>query len=344
MVKRITLIFIALLLVILPFVSPLTAFASMLASGEEDIDDYAPYTYEEGEQDLSPKAILKVMNDTGNLDQLSGTTATKFTFDGNGSTDEETPTHLLEVRFDFEDDGQVDTYFSVTRNVDHIYDTPGLKTVRMEVLDRGGNVSSTIQRIYVVENTKPEAYFSISPKIGTPATEFLLDSSLSSDSQYRRTLLEHRYDFNGDGKWDTKFKSTTRAKHNFTYAGVKNVTMEVRDPEGFSSFYRQVVYVRENRPPVAKATANTINNDGRISLDASDSYDPDRTKLQYKWDFNYTGKNDIMWNTEWISSSSTFATFKRSGKYLVRLMVRDIDGEMDESIITVFTNILALYD
>lgn len=341
MIKRIVLLFIAIVLVVLPFLSPHAAYANMLASGNEDFQDYVPYQYEEGEQDLPPKAVLRIRNNTGNLDQLSGTTATVFTFDGNGSTDNETPAHLLEVRFDFENDGQVDTYFSVTRTATHVYKESGLKTVRMEVLDRAGNVSSATQKIYVVDNTKPEAYFTISPKIGTPSTEFKIDSDLSSDSQYRRNLLEYRYDFNGDGKWDTKFEKTTKIKHMFEYPGIKNVIMEVRDPEGLSSFYKQIVYVRENREPVANFEANKTNAAGRYNLDASNSYDPDNTNLQYKWDFNYTGENDIMWDTGWINSSNTFSTFKRSGKYLIRLLVRDEDGSTDESIITLFTNILS---
>ena len=209
----------------------------------------------------------------------------------------------------------------------------------MEVLDRAGNVSNTTQKIYVVENTPPEAYFSVKPKIGTPATEFNIDSSLSSDSQYRRTLLEYRYDFNGDGKWDTKFEKTTKIKHVFKYSGIKNITMEVRDPEGLSSFYKQVVYVRQNRAPIAKVQVNSTNTD-RINLDASDSYDPDGTPLQYKWDFNYTGKNDIIWDTGWSRSNNTFVNFKKPGKYLVRLLVKDLDGESDETIITVFKNII----
>ncbi len=315
--------------------------ASMLArESVEDIYDYTPRQYEEREQDLPPEAVLKVRNDTGNLDQLSGTTSTVFTFDGNGSSDEETPAHLLEVRFDFENDGEVDTYFSVTKSVDHIYKTTGLKTVRMEVLDRGGNVSSTTQKIYVVENTEPEAYFSVSPKIGTPATEFYFDSSSSYDSQYRRSLLEYRYDFNGDGKWDTKFKSRTKIEHTYKYPGIKNIVMEVRDPEGLSSFYEKIVYVRENRAPVARAEVSQVTTDGRYMFDAGDSYDPDNTNLQYKWDFNYTGENDIIWDTGWTSSSSTFNTFKRSGEYLVRLIVKDTDNKTDDVFISVFAKIL----
>ncbi|MBA4337119.1 hypothetical protein C0416_05120 [bacterium] len=337
--KKIIFIFITILIVLSSFLTADITFASMLASGSGETVDY--YSYEEGEQDLPPKAVLRVRNDTGNLDQLSGTTSTKFTFDGNGSTDEETSTNLLEVRFDFENDGQVDTYFSVTRNENYVYETPGLKTVRMEVLDRGGNVSSTTQKIYIVENTAPEAYFSINPKVGTPATEFILDSSSSSDSQYRRNLLEYRYDFNTDGEWDTKFKKTTLVKHNFDYPGIKNITMEVRDPEGVSSFYKQTVYVRQNRAPIAKIESTPTNENGHINLDGGNSYDPDGNELQYKWDFNYTGENDIMWDTSWTSSNSTFVTFKKSGEYLVRLLVRDADGETDESIITVFVTLLS---
>ncbi|MBD3156497.1 hypothetical protein GF369_01585 [Candidatus Peregrinibacteria bacterium] len=327
-----------LLFVILSFVNAIPVNANMLAHGISESSQYTldDPSYKKNTSTIPPQAVLRVRNNTGNLDQLSGTTQTVFTFDGNGSSDEETPAHLLEVRFDFENDGEIDTYFSVTRSVEHTYETRGLNTVRMEVLDREGNVSSTTQKIYIVENTPPEARISATPTLGTPGVPFSFDASHSSDSQYRRSLLEYRFDYNGDGQWDTPYSSSAKKTHNFQYPGIKNVIVEVRDPEGSLDTARALVYIRESRPPIAHLDVETSKDSSRITLDAQGSYDPDNTSLSYKWDFDYTGTNDIIWDTGWTSTSQTYATITRSGAYVIRLLIKDIDDQTDEKIVSLF--------
>ncbi|MFC1656166.1 PKD domain-containing protein [Patescibacteria group bacterium] len=298
----------------------------------------------ENELYLPPKAIIKVRNNTGNKDQLSGTTATTFTFNGNGSYDTETSSSDLEVRYDFENNGIVDTYFSRRKIAKHIYETPGWKTVKMEVLDLEGNVSEATQKIYVVENTRPEAHFTISPEIGTPGTRFNLKTNLSSDDQYASRQLYYRFDFDGDGVYDTKYRSKTTWDHKFDKPGLKNVTLEVRDPEGATSTYSQLVFVKENSKPKADFKITPIKQGDdfvRYELDASESYDLDDKKLSYKWDFDYNGKNDIQWNTTWYRSNKAYATFYKSGKYIVRLLVHDKDGSTDESFATLIVNLIS---
>lgn len=66
-----------------------------------------------------------------------GTTATVFQFDASGSSDRETPAENLQVRWDWENNGEWDTEFTTTRTASHRYDTPGTKTIRLEVRDDG---------------------------------------------------------------------------------------------------------------------------------------------------------------------------------------------------------------
>jgi PKD repeat protein len=201
---------------------------SMLAPEDYDFSVLGGQNQSDAYKDLPPEAVLKVRNNTGNLNQLAGTTNTVFTFDGNGSTDAETSQRLLEVRFDFENDGRLDTYFSVTKVANHKYEKPGIKNIRMDVLDRAGNVSSITKKITVVENTPPLAHFSVSPKVGTTGTTFAFDTISSSDSQYNKNLLEYRFDFDTDGNFDTKFTSKTSYRHKFKEHGLKSHTSGTR--------------------------------------------------------------------------------------------------------------------
>ncbi|MBU1445689.1 PKD domain-containing protein [Patescibacteria group bacterium] len=303
----------------------------MLATGYSSSSFSNTSTYEEDydEENLPPTAVIKVRNDSGNKDQYSGTTKTVFIFDGGSSRDYETPSSLLEVRFDFENDGKVDTYFSITKFEKHTFDTPGLKTVRMEVLDREGNVSEAFTYINVVENTAPEAHFTVEPKIGTPGTQFQFNAKLSNDSQYNENLLKYRWDFDGNGKFDTKYSSNELLKHQFDTPGLRKVILEVRDPEGLSAYYYQMIMVKENTPSIASFTITQRDNDETkaiMKMDASDSYDPDGGRLKYRWDFNYTGKNDIQFSTSWYNSSQAYAHFYKSGEYLVKLLTKDQDN------------------
>lgn len=311
---------------------------SMLPIPSYDNSGIYIYAYDEDEADIPPIAQLRVRNDTGNTNQYSGTTSTVFTFDGYGSKDAENPGSMLEVRFDFENDGKPDTYFSRSKSAKHVYKTPGFKTARLEVLDKAGNVSEAFVEIEVVKNTPPHAYFEIEPKVGTPGTEFRIDAGKSTDSQYRANLLKYRFDYNGDGKWDTKFTPIRLYEHKFTKSGLKNVIMEVRDPEGASSLFRKIIMIKPNDPPIADFEVNHIKN-GRYEFDASESYDPNNSKLKYKWDFDYKGYDDIQWDTTSMTSDKGFHTFKLPGKYLVRLRVHDEDMAKSYKVLKIIVDI-----
>lgn len=317
--------------------------SSMMPLGESPdayLQDIGLTTKSESEIDLPPEAKLKVRNDSGNTDMYSGTTATIFTFDGNGSTDKDTSGYLLEVRFDFENDGKQDTYYSQKKQAQHKYDTPGIKTVRMDVLDKGGHVTSAYKQILIVENTKPEAYFEVDPSIGTPGTEFTFDSSASKDDQYSQNLLEYRYDYDGDGNWDTQFSKIERRNHFFSEPGLKNVKMEVRDPEGLSDFYTYTIYIKPNTMPEADFEI-TKNKDGQVVVDAEESVDGDGSDLKYRWDFDYNGENDIQFDTGWFNSPIASFLYKKPGEYFIKLIVKDEDEAIATKIIGIFVDILS---
>ena len=306
----------------------------------------SPVTYSASstsyEPDIPPVAVLSIRNNTGNVENTSGTTATIFTFDGNGSHDEETRASELEVRFDFENDGKLDTYFSRTKRATHTYETPGLKTVRMDVLDLQGNVTSTTAQVYVVQNTPPDAYLTVQPKSGTPGVTFNIDASHSTDSQYKSYLLEYRFDFDGDGRYDTAYERKNRIKHIFDSPGTKNVTVQVKDPEGAVNTYSEKITVLPNTPPKAAFTVEELRSNEDVAvykLDASDSNDPDGSKLTYKWDFNYTGVNDIQWSTNEYHSPFTYAYFYRPGEYIIKLLVKDLDGATNVSFQSIFVRL-----
>jgi len=77
-----------------------------------------------------------------------GGTEVVFQFDASGCSDAEDTVSLLEVRWDWENDGW-DTDWSTTKTASHQYGTQGNKTVKLEVRDTGGMTDDTTQAVDV---------------------------------------------------------------------------------------------------------------------------------------------------------------------------------------------------
>lgn len=83
------------------------------------------------------------------INPTSGTTATTFNFDASGSSDNEDATAVLQVRWDWENDGTYDTNYSTTKTATHQYRTDGTYTVKLEVKDSAGLTNTTTKSITI---------------------------------------------------------------------------------------------------------------------------------------------------------------------------------------------------
>ncbi len=68
---------------------------------------------------------------------LQGSIGTIFTFDASGCEDDATPAELLEVKWDWENNGEWDTAWSTNKVITHTFATSGTHTVAMLVRDDG---------------------------------------------------------------------------------------------------------------------------------------------------------------------------------------------------------------
>jgi parallel beta-helix repeat protein len=74
---------------------------------------------------------------------------TLITFDASTSSDIEDAVQDLQVRWDWENDGTFDTGWSNHKVTSHQFPGSGLHTVRMEVMDSGGLMSSTTRQVTI---------------------------------------------------------------------------------------------------------------------------------------------------------------------------------------------------
>lgn len=82
-------------------------------------------------------------------------------------------------------------------------------------------------------NQKPIAEFTVDPDKGNTSTQFIFDATLSCDIEDNCSDLTIRWDWNGDGEWDTSGSTERVYSHTFAEDGKYSVTMQVMDSEGF---------------------------------------------------------------------------------------------------------------
>ena len=80
---------------------------------------------------------------------LIGSTETLFTVDASESTDEETPPTQLEVRWDWENDGNYDTEWSTTKTDTHLYPLEDYYVIQLQVRDEDGLIDEEGHSIVV---------------------------------------------------------------------------------------------------------------------------------------------------------------------------------------------------
>ena len=110
----------------------------------------------------------------------------------------------------------------------------------------GGNTSDEIIIAIVAGgggNTPPTAEFTVSPANGTTNTIFAFDASGCTDNEDATSSLQIRWDFNGDGNWDTDWNYNKTENHQFDNEATYTTKLEVKDPEGLIGQYEKDIAV-----------------------------------------------------------------------------------------------------
>lgn len=115
----------------------------------------------------------------------------------------------------------------------HVFRSAGMQKVTLTATDQHGLSNSSIKEFFVIKENKPP-----SPKIfvatpyGNIATNFFFHAWLSLDDVTPPSQLLLRWDFDGDGKWDTGWSYEKELFHQFSEPGEFWVNMEAEDEGG----------------------------------------------------------------------------------------------------------------
>ncbi len=104
-------------------------------------------------------------------------------------------------------------------------------------------------------NTPPTASFTVDPSMGNVTTTFAVDASPSSDAENPMDALEVRWDWGGDGTWDTSWSTEKAATHQYAYAGTYGIRLEVRDMGGLVNQTMSYVEVADTEKPTIWITS-----------------------------------------------------------------------------------------
>lgn len=174
----------------------------------------------------------------------------------------------------------------------------------------------------------PVAGFVFSPTSGSAPLTVTFDASASYDSD--GSIVGYSWNF-GDGATG----SGRVTGHTYTGNGTFTIRLTVTDNEGKTgSATKSITIVKVNDPPVAEFSFSPTTGIFPLSVtfDASASWDPDGSIVQYSWDFGNgkTGSGQVVSNT-----------YESSGTFSVRLTVRDNNNATATKIRTI--EVLSLF-
>ena len=166
----------------------------------------------------APVASFVVSPSVGNL-------TTIFLFDAWSSSDLETTTDALEVRWDWENDGTMDTAWTTDKTEIHSYSTPGAHIVRLEVKD-AQNMTGIATRLVTIDSGPPSADAGPDQTVDV-GTLVRFDGDLSFDDV---EIVNYTWSFEVGGEGKEIFGASPSWE--FSEKGTYVVTLTVRDSVG----------------------------------------------------------------------------------------------------------------
>jgi len=267
----------------------------------------------------------------------TGDNTTVFSFTATASDDHDLSS-AIQVRWDWQGDGVWDTQWSTTKTASHQYHSAGNKTVIIEAMDSGGLASTKSHVVRVTApsppppNAPPTVDFAWTPSSGDTSTIFSFNATAADDHD-SPSSIQVRWDWTGDGTWDTAWSTTKTASQSYSSAGNKTVVVQAMDSGGLTSTRSHVVQVTAspppppppNAPPTVDFTWTPTSGDTTtvftFTAQASDDHDQP-SAIQVRWDWN----GDGTWDTALSATKTATHTFSSAASYTVVVQAADSGG------------------
>ena len=260
-----------------------------------------------------------------------GSAPLEVTFDASESSDPDG--QIVNYEWDFSENGKYADAKGV--KVKHVFDQTGDYKVSLRVTDNSGQYATSDKQIQVSDAFSLQSVISVTPE---STGKFLVNKNYLFDggksSSPDSTVTKYEWNF-GDGSGTKRSKTVS---YGYKKEGVYEVTLKVTDDKGVIATKTQKIVVG-NPPQTPKPVIETVpakNQKGivtgkaplEIQFDASRSTDPDDNIVEYRWDYESDGTDDLFGTT-------ASHVFEKEGTYQVTLTVADSDNNESKEKITV---------
>lgn len=126
-----------------------------------------------------------------------------------------------------------------------IINQEGQFSIKLKVIDRTNNLYNQIAKDFFAgeQDLPPISRIQVGSSFGNIVTNFYMDAWLSTDDNQAPSELQVRWDFDGDGAWDTPFSLNKVMFHQFEKSGDYTVVLQVKDNAGLSSIDNHILHV-----------------------------------------------------------------------------------------------------
>ena len=202
---------------------------------------------------------------------------------------------ITEVRFFVNNVGMGSaTSFPYNYIWDSSNESIGTHSIKGTSIDNEGGSASDEITVTIIEsggstNTPPTAIFNVSPSSGTTSTNFTFDASGCADTEDPTSQLQVRWDFDGNGSWDTNWDTDKMANHQYSSEATYTAKLEVKDTEGLTDQYTKSITVNNGgggtwHPVTNPATGQTwMDRNLGASRAATSSTDDQAYGDLYQW-------------------------------------------------------------
>ena len=143
----------------------------------------------------------------------------------------------------------------------------GSHIVRADAYDENNLITDEII-VFLIDTIlplmPPVPVINIAPEEGNTDTIFSFDASGSYDNEDPAEALLFRWDFEGDGYWDTEFTHESEFEHKYTHPNNYQVRLEVMDTDGMISDTVKSLMVGHSGNPDACEGYVTVPHGGQV--------------------------------------------------------------------------------
>ncbi|MFC2117262.1 FISUMP domain-containing protein [Bacteroidota bacterium] len=154
----------------------------------------------------------------------------------------------------------------------------------------------------IKETNKPVAIAKIIPSHGNTLDEFVFDAS-ESIYEGNEDDLFYKWDFEGNGTWDTPFTKNKKTSHRYNTEGDYKPILIVSNHLSLCDTFHLKLNVKAGfSPPNAEFNFSPDHGNYMVNFvfDASETYDVEDSieSLKFRWDW----ENDGKWDTDYLSN------------------------------------------